>query len=33
MADLIRGTTPFYIVDFTDNGVDVADITKTILTI
>ena len=32
MADLIRGTTPSYIVDFTDSGVDVADITKATLT-
>lgn len=29
---LIRGTTPSYIVDFTDSGVDVADITKATLT-
>lgn len=32
MADLIRGTTPSYIVDFTDSGVNVADITKATLT-
>lgn len=28
MADLIRGTTPSYIVDFTNSGVDVAGISK-----
>lgn len=32
MADLIRGTTPSYIVDFTDSGVNVVDITKATLT-
>ena len=32
MADLIRGTTPSYIVDFTDSGVNVADIAKATLT-
>ena len=32
MADLIRGTTPSYIVDFTDSGVNVEDITKATLT-
>lgn len=33
MADLIRGTTPSYIVDFTDSGVDVANIIKVTLTV
>ena len=28
IADIIRDTTPFYIVDFTDSDVDVADISS-----
>lgn len=31
ITDIICGTTPSYIVDFTDNGIDVANITKTTL--
>ena len=30
--NIIRGTTPTYIVDFTDSGVDVEDIEKAVLT-
>ena len=32
MADLIRGTTPSYIVEFEGSGVDVEDIEKAVLT-